>query len=104
MNRKRFYAHRVAWLLHYGEWPDDEIDHINGVKDDNRISNLRNVDRKTNVENRRAVRGYHKSVGGYTSYLKHHGRQLYLGYFKTAEEARAAYLKAKRKLHKGCTI
>ena len=51
INGKRIYAHRVAWLLHYGEWPADEIDHINGDCKDNRICNLRNVTHRENQRN-----------------------------------------------------
>ena len=46
-----FLAHRVAWLLHYGEWPDGQIDHINGNRRDNRISNLRAVSQHANLMN-----------------------------------------------------
>jgi len=49
---QRFMAHRVVWLLHYGEWPDGEIDHIDGNGLNNRIENLRVVDRKQNMYNR----------------------------------------------------
>lgn len=45
---KRWQAHRIAWALHHGVWPKDQIDHINGVKTDNRICNLREA---TNSEN-----------------------------------------------------
>lgn len=47
---RHFSAHRVAWALYYGEWPQNDIDHINGIRTDNRISNLRDV---TVLENRR---------------------------------------------------
>ena len=44
-------SHRVAWALHYGEWPAEQIDHINGVRDDNRIANLRAVSNQENQKN-----------------------------------------------------
>lgn len=47
-----YFAHRVIWGIEYGEWPDSEIDHINGCPDDNRIENLRSVSREENVKNR----------------------------------------------------
>lgn len=49
---KSYYAHRLAWLIHYGEWPAGDIDHINRDKGDNRIANLRDVSRKENCNNR----------------------------------------------------
>lgn len=48
-----YKAHRLAWLYTHGKWPDGEIDHINGIKTDNRIENLRDVDRSTNQRNAR---------------------------------------------------
>jgi hypothetical protein len=48
---KTMRAHRVAWAIHYGEWPKAEIDHINGDRADNRISNLRDVSRIVNMRN-----------------------------------------------------
>lgn len=50
---RQFKAHRVAWLLCTGSWPEGEIDHINHVRDDNRIENLRVVTRADNNRNRR---------------------------------------------------
>lgn len=44
-------AHRLAWLLHYGEWPRGDVDHINRNRSDNRITNLRDVSRSTNLLN-----------------------------------------------------
>jgi uncharacterized protein (DUF433 family) len=46
-------AHRIAWVLHYGGWPDNVIDHINGVKTDNRIENLRDVPQSVNAKEAR---------------------------------------------------
>ena len=48
---KRYYAHRLAWLYTYGEFPEDDMDHINGIKNDNRIINLRAVSHKENLKN-----------------------------------------------------
>lgn len=48
---KRYYAHRIAWLIHYGEFPQDEIDHINRNRTDNRIENLRVVTSGKNSTN-----------------------------------------------------
>ena len=49
---RQFKAHRIAWLLYYGRFPETEIDHINGNKLDNSIENLRLSDRRTNVRNK----------------------------------------------------
>ena len=113
---RRYKAHRVAWLLVHGEWPSDQIDHINGVRTDNRISNLRAVDQSTNMENMRGARKSNKSgFLGVHLYAPHRrkpykaticikGKTKALGVYETAEMAHSAYLKVKRELHKGCTI
>lgn len=51
VNYNRFLAHRLAWLHVHGDWPNGEIDHINGNADDNSIANLRVVTRQQNVWN-----------------------------------------------------
>ena len=53
---KRYYEHKLVWLYHYGYWPK-ELDHINGVRDDNRIENLREVTRQQNMFNRPSKKG-----------------------------------------------
>jgi hypothetical protein len=102
--RKRL-AHRVAWALATGSWPADEIDHINGVRADNRLINLREATRQINVQNRRGAKGTTPTpYGRHIAKIRVDGKELYLGVFPTPEEARAAYITAKRQLHPGCTI
>ena len=52
IKKKQYRAHRLAWLYVHGKWPYPEIDHINRVKTDNRIANLREADRSMNNLNR----------------------------------------------------
>lgn len=108
-------AHRMAWLWVYGELPGGDIDHINGVRTDNRIANLRCVTRRVNLQNRRQSgsgkkhgtllgAAWHSKTGKWRALIKHDGRQKSLGYFATEEQAHEAYVAAKRVLHEGCTI
>lgn len=102
-----FKAHRLAWLLTYGAWPQAEIDHINGCPSDNRIVNLRDVSVAVNGWNRKNAMRNNKTgllgvcaVGGkFHAQIKAKGVQHFLGVFATAEEAHAAYLAAKAELH-----
>jgi hypothetical protein len=104
-----YKAHRLAWLYMYGEWPDGQIDHINGIRTDNRIGNLRVLPQRHNAENRRWPSKNNKSgfLGvrtmshGYVAVITINGKGHNLGYFKKPEEAHQAYLKAKRELHEG---
>ncbi|EPG6435668.1 HNH endonuclease [Klebsiella aerogenes] len=91
---KRYYAHRLAYFFMEKEWPD-EVDHINGIKSDNRWCNLRNASRQQNSvnagiysSNKSGCRGVSKtSVGTWRVEVKRNGQYHYLGCFKTKEEA-----------------
>lgn len=108
----RYKAHRLAWLYVHGQWPKHEIDHINGIKSDNRIANLRDVPKNINQQNHRKANagnptrliGAVRHGKGFTASIRVEGRLLYLGKFPTAMEAHAVYLEAKRQLHAGCTL
>jgi hypothetical protein len=102
INGSCFLAHRLAWLILEGEDPGDlQVDHINGITDDNRRENLRLVTRSENQHNQRSARGYcfHKRDNNWKAQIMLNGKQHYLGLYTTKEEARAAYLEAKAKLH-----
>lgn len=66
LNGKLHYAHRLAWLFIYGVLPPAEIDHINGVKDDNRIDNLRAVNHSENSKNKLMNASNTSGVAGVT--------------------------------------
>lgn len=102
-------AHRIAWAIYYGECAGGfEIDHINRDKSDNRICNLRLATRSQNSMNVAAqknnsskLKGAHwnSRTGKYRSKIMLNGKEHFLGYFTTAEEASAAYAEASKKLH-----
>jgi hypothetical protein len=112
-DRKRYYAHRLAWIYCNGQNPFNEIDHINGNKSDNRIKNLRDVTAKENHQNLKKATarnissgflGVRKLNGKYLAQITIEGKDRHLGTFNSAEEAHAVYIYAKRKFHAGCTI
>lgn len=103
---KQLKAHRVAWFLFYGGWPEGQVDHINKDTSDNRIENLR-VGASVNQHNRdimvgaSGLSGAHKSnkkSKPFKSSIKVQGKTKHLGYFKTSEEAHKAYMKEKESL------
>jgi len=100
LGRRAYRAHRLAWFLTHGVWPDGEIDHIDGDPLNNRLSNLRVVDRAGNSQNRRALGAtWNCQHRRWQSKIQANKIRHHLGYFDTPEEARAAYLKAKKRLH-----
>lgn len=95
INYQTYIVHRIIWLYFYGEWPES-IDHINGVRDDNRIINLRNVSQQENLRNRaltsRSQTGIHgvhwRSIRNkYRSYIAHNHKFVTLGHFDDFFEA-----------------
>lgn len=101
-------AHRVVWEMVNGPIPDGmEIDHINGVRTDNRLKNLRVVTRVDNMRNQKRrcdnTTGYtgvswEKRLGKYRAGIRTEGVRRHLGIFNTAEEAHSAYLVAAQQL------
>jgi hypothetical protein len=105
---KRYQVHRVAWLMTHGVWPAADIDHVNGVRDDNRLINLREATRSENcrnrgatVNNRTGFKGvcWHKRCRKYQARIKVRGKDTYLGLFDTPEAAHAAYQSAVYDFH-----
>lgn len=102
---KSFKAHRVIWAISHGEWPE-EVDHINGNPLDNRLANLRSVDRRENMRNTR-VPAHNKSgrMGVYWSKrderwlakIKTDRGYKHIGLFSDIEDASRAFEAAKVK-------
>jgi hypothetical protein len=94
------YGHHFAWWSTYNECVF-ELDHINGVRNDNRIENLRSVTRNQNQWNRKTAKGYcwNKTKNKYESQIRFNQTKKHLGLFETEEEARQAYLAAKQIYH-----
>lgn len=101
---RRYYLHRLAWFYVYGWWPR-EIDHINAVKSDNRIENLRECSHFENAQNiprkhgSRQGANFEARTGKWYARIKVKGRCVHLGTFTTKELAESAYVEAKRILH-----
>lgn len=95
---KYYQAHRLAFLYMTGEWPEEFIDHKNGITSDNRWKNLRDATRQQNAYNRShefdnklGVKGVHMHQGKYLAQICIDGQPKYLGLYKTLEEASEAY-------------
>lgn len=109
---KRYYAHRLAWEIYYGDEPADMIDHINGNRTDNRIENLRLANSLKNSQNIRfphcdnksGLLGVFRQRKKFSAQICTNGVKICLGTFETAQEAHNAYIQAKRNFHDFCTI
>lgn len=94
-----YRAHRVAWLIQTGDWPEGQIDHINGRCDDNRFANLRIATVSENQRNKALLRNNKSGVNGvhwckrsqkWRASARVNGRHLSLGYFVNFEDAKFA--------------
>lgn len=108
IERRIYLAHRLAWLYVHGVWPSGEIDHINRIRSDNRMCNLRDATRAENAQNKPVQRNNKSGYRGVSQYkktsfwqarIKTNGRQIYLGHFATPEAASAAYASAAAVMH-----
>lgn len=94
-----YFAHHLAWLYMTGHFPD-QIDHINGVRDDNRFTNLRLASARENSRNKKLKRnvcgtkGVSKHYRKFRASIKVDFKSIYLGLYSTVDEAAHAYNKA----------
>lgn len=94
-----YLAHRVIWAILHGEWPDEQIDHEAGNRQDNRQEALRAADAGANARNRARHRNnsssvcgvyWHREIGKWCAQIMKNGRSTYLGVYQSIEEAAAA--------------
>lgn len=99
IDNTKYFGHVIAWIHTYKKYPDKYIDHINGDKHDNRICNLREVNKRENALNKQVHRGGKlpgatKCMRGYTVTVQlYSGYKAYLGYYQDAKAASNAYFK-----------
>lgn len=96
IRRKQYAAHRVIWLMTYGEWPASQVDHINRNRADNRISNLRAADGWQNQANTAATTKaagvqWDRRHGKWHVAIRHKGARFFLGSFTDRALAERAY-------------
>lgn len=106
ISSQRYKAHRIAWAMHHGEWPTSIIDHINGVKTDNRIDNLRTASHSQNLSNfgvpshnKTGIKGvsWDRTNNKWRSCISVNGKTINLGRFSSIDEAARAYAAAQQR-------
>ncbi len=101
--KKKLYRHRLIGYSFLGldfKNPKQQIDHIDGNRLNNKLSNLRIVSQQQNNWNRTTAKGYRQVGNKWVSYIHLNGKKLYLGTYATQSEAHTAYLKTKLIIHK----
>lgn len=107
-DQQDYRAHRLAWLYVHGQMPEHQIDHINGIRNDNRICNLRQATIKQNNENTSlrkdnstGCRGVHfsKREGKYVAKVEHNKQRILVGYFDQLEDAAIAVQQKRQELY-----
>ena len=103
---RTYLYHKICWLLHYGEWPNKEIDHINGNPSDNRICNLRLATRVQNAQNTKlrsdnksGAKGVRFDKGKWQAEIHFNRKRIYLGRYSTFEKALSVRKEAEIKYH-----
>ena len=93
---KNHRVHRVCYCMYHGYWPENDIDHINQIKTDNRIKNLREVSRSCNMRNSKlhtnsssGVKGvsWNKQRKKWKTYITINNKNIYVGFFKDFDSA-----------------
>lgn len=105
IDKKSYAAHRLVYMLTYGRWPASELDHINCVKTDNRLDNLREATRSQNLFNQPARKGSRTKVRGvyvcgnkYRVRITTNGRCVNVGCFENKELAELVYSEYARRI------
>ena len=114
INNKNYKGHRLAHLYMTGEFPADQIDHIDGIRNNNCWLNLRDATNSLNAQNTHWLRLDNTSGYAGISWCKRNhkwraqitlnSKCITLGYFDCKHQAGAYRLQKKRELHEGCTI
>ena len=108
LDGKIYQAHRLAWLYVYGEFPSKDIDHVNRIKTDNRICNLREVTKSQNAQNILISKSNTSGIKGvnwckrdkkWRAFIKLNGKFKSLGYFFDVKDAQSAYVMAAKTIH-----
>jgi len=106
INESRYLAHRLAWLIIHGRWPLSEIDHINRIRSDNRICNLREATHAENLRNApKRLKGlpkgayWSKKDRSWYSSIWQNGKKKRIGTFATPELAGEAFMNEARKIY-----
>lgn len=105
LKRKIFRLHRIAWLLTYGQWPSERLDHIDGNPSNNKIDNLRLATHQQNMHNRKVgtnnksgVPGVHLSrYGTWKAWIQFKGKTIHLGSYAEKEDAVKVRKEAEKK-------
>lgn len=108
INHKNYKMHRLVWLYVHGKWPSRQIDHINGIRNDNRLINLREATHAENMRNyptrkdsTSGVKGvhWHRGRNSWAASCSVDGKRCHLGYFINISEAKDAVRIFRQKHH-----
>jgi hypothetical protein len=108
IDKKNYQEHRLVWLFNHGVWPKNMLDHINGIRDDNRICNLReaniyqnNYNAKLRKDNTSGVKGvtWNKWNKKWHVQMRHNGKNKFYGYFEDLELAELVINEIRKKYH-----